>query len=137
MEGATAKININDSTVNQTTTSNTEDVDVKRHTNSTTNHAYKTNSIHSKQRESLPMYLYHSNLLSTIRQNPVTVLCGETGCGKTTLCPQYILEEALENNSKEVNIICTQPRRVAAMSVAERVAEEFGCKTRILFRYLQ
>ncbi len=49
------------------------------------------------------------------------------GAGKTTQCPQYLLEEALLSGyGDSVNIICTQPRRVAATSVAERVAEEMN-----------
>ena len=77
------------------------------------------------QRKNLPMTNYRNEVLNTIRKHQVTILCAETGAGKTTQCPQYLLEEALMNGQGDsVNIICTQPRRVAATSVAERVAEE-------------
>ena len=47
------------------------------------------------------------------------------GAGKTTQCPQFILEEALLSGfGDKANIICTQPRRISALSVAERVADE-------------
>jgi hypothetical protein len=78
-----------------------------------------------KVRTTLPMHGFRDNVLDMIRNNPVTVLCAETGAGKTTQCPQYLLEDALLHGSGDaVNILCTQPRRVAATSVAERVAEE-------------
>ena len=78
-----------------------------------------------KVRTSLPMHGFRENVLDMIRDNPVTVLCAETGAGKTTQCPQYLLEDALlHGRGDTVNILCTQPRRVAATSVAERVAEE-------------
>ena len=78
-----------------------------------------------KSRESLPMNSYRATVLETISENNVTVLCAETGAGKTTQCPQYLLEDALLNGSADkVSIVCTQPRRISAMSVAERVAHE-------------
>jgi HrpA-like RNA helicase len=55
----------------------------------------------------------------------VLVVIGETGSGKTTQMTQYMAEAGF--TSKGI-IACTQPRRVAAMSVAKRVAEEFGCR---------
>jgi len=59
----------------------------------------------------------------------VVVVSGETGCGKTTQLPQYILESETEAARGAVcNIICTQPRRISAMSVSERVAAERGEK---------
>lgn len=76
-------------------------------------------------RESLPMKAYRRQVLEMVQRNPVTILCAETGAGKTTQCPQYILEQALmDGRGDSVHILCTQPRRVAAVSVAERVAEE-------------
>ncbi|KAK4414219.1 DExH-box ATP-dependent RNA helicase DExH3 [Sesamum alatum] len=62
-------------------------------------------------------------------QNQVVVVSGETGCGKTTQLPQYILESEIEAaRGAACNIICTQPRRISAMAVAERVAAERGEK---------
>ena len=55
------------------------------------------------------------------------MVSGETGCGKTTQLPQYILESEIEAaRGGFCNIICTQPRRISAMSVSERVAAERG-----------
>lgn len=55
----------------------------------------------------------------------VVVISGETGCGKTTQVPQFILESEIEaGRGDRCNILCTQPRRISAMSVAQRVADE-------------
>lgn len=77
-----------------------------------------------KSRKSLPIYEYRSQILENIQNNAVTVICAETGAGKTTQCPQFILEDALESGDENISIICTQPRRISAISVAERVSEE-------------
>lgn len=59
----------------------------------------------------------------------VVIISGETGCGKTTQIPQFILETEIEAiRGAACNIICTQPRRISAMSVSERVAAEKGEK---------
>ena len=59
----------------------------------------------------------------------VIIISGETGCGKTTQVPQFILESEIESLRGAVcSIICTQPRRISAMSVSERVAFERGEK---------
>ncbi|KAM7471108.1 hypothetical protein LguiA_009291 [Lonicera macranthoides] len=80
-------------------------------------------------RRSLPAYKERDSLLNNILQNQVVVVSGETGCGKTTQLPQYILESETEAGRGAVcSIICTQPRRISAMSVAERVAAERGEK---------
>jgi ATP-dependent RNA helicase DHX29 len=77
-------------------------------------------------RTSLPMFAYRQQLLETIQENQVTVLCAETGAGKTTQCGQFLLEEALGSGfGDKISILCTQPRRVSAISVAERVSDEF------------
>ncbi len=76
------------------------------------------------QRESLPIYRLKSELCTAIAQNQVLVVIGETGSGKTTQMTQYLAEMGY---TKRGMIGCTQPRRVAAMSVAKRVAEEYGC----------
>ena len=65
------------------------------------------------------------NHSQAIIDNQILVVIGETGSGKTTQITQYMAEEGLAVRGK---IGCTQPRRVAAMSVAKRVSEEFGCR---------
>eukprot|EP00756_Hemistasia_phaeocysticola_P048148 Hpha_TRINITY_DN22588_c0_g1::TRINITY_DN22588_c0_g1_i1::g.185180::m.185180/K14442/DHX36, RHAU; ATP-dependent RNA helicase DHX36 len=78
-------------------------------------------------REQLPMFKHRQQIVDAIRESPVVVLQGETGCGKTTQLPQYVLDELInEGRGGEASIICTQPRRVSAVSVATRVAEERG-----------
>lgn len=57
--------------------------------------------------------------------NQILIVIGETGSGKTTQITQYMAEEGIAVRGK---IGCTQPRRVAAMSVAKRVSEEYGCR---------
>lgn len=78
-----------------------------------------------EQREGLPIYRLKSELCAAIAQNQVLVVIGETGSGKTTQMTQYMAEMGY---IKAGIIGCTQPRRVAAMSVAKRVAEEYGCQ---------
>ena len=77
-----------------------------------------------EQRQYLPAFACRSELLQIIRENSVVVVVGETGSGKTTQLAQYLYEDGF---SRGGIIGCTQPRRVAAMSVAKRVADEFGC----------
>eukprot|EP01039_Chlorochromonas_danica_P009929 gene9929-10979_t len=78
-----------------------------------------------EQRESLPIYRLKSELCEAIAKNQVLVVIGETGSGKTTQMTQYMAEMGY---AKLGIIGCTQPRRVAAMSVSKRVAEEYGCQ---------
>lgn len=84
----------------------------------------RTNMTIKQQRESLPVYHFRSQLIQAVRDNQIMVVVGETGSGKTTQLTQYLAEAGFAN---EGIIGCTQPRRVAAMSVAKRVAEEVGC----------
>ncbi|PKS10591.1 hypothetical protein jhhlp_002345 [Lomentospora prolificans] len=74
-----------------------------------------------EQREFLPAFSVREDLLRVIRENQVVIVVGETGSGKTTQLTQYLYEEGYGQYGM---IGCTQPRRVAAMSVAKRVAEE-------------
>jgi ATP-dependent RNA helicase DHX8/PRP22 len=78
-----------------------------------------------EQRQSLPIYRLKKELIQAVHDNQVLVVIGETGSGKTTQVTQYLAEAGYTTNGM---IGCTQPRRVAAMSVAKRVAEEFGCR---------
>lgn len=75
-------------------------------------------------RKSLPAYGMKSQIVQTVRDNQVTIIIGETGSGKTTQLAQYLDEAGLCQSGKSIG--CTQPRRVAAMSVAKRVALEMG-----------
>ncbi|GAV81993.1 LOW QUALITY PROTEIN: dsrm domain-containing protein/DEAD domain-containing protein/Helicase_C domain-containing protein/HA2 domain-containing protein/OB_NTP_bind domain-containing protein [Cephalotus follicularis] len=80
-------------------------------------------------RRSLPAYKEKDSILTTISHNQVVIISGETGCGKTTQIPQFILESEIESiHGADCSIICTQPRRISAMSVSERVASERGEK---------
>ena len=82
-----------------------------------------------KERKELPIWSYRESILETVKKNPVTVLCASTGAGKSTNAPLFLLEEALESGlGDKANIICTQPRRVAAISVAERVSDQMNEK---------
>ncbi|KAH7921480.1 P-loop containing nucleoside triphosphate hydrolase protein [Leucogyrophana mollusca] len=76
------------------------------------------------QRERLPISKHRLKLLHCIEKHPVTIVVGQTGCGKTTQLPQYLMEAGWAADGKV--IACTQPRRVAATSVASRVAAEVG-----------
>ncbi|RDX53313.1 hypothetical protein OH76DRAFT_1210748 [Lentinus brumalis] len=77
-------------------------------------------------RKSLPIYAYRDQLLEAIKEHQVLIVVAETGSGKTTQLPQYLHEAGYTANGTKIG--CTQPRRVAAMSVAARVAEEMGTK---------
>lgn len=78
-----------------------------------------------QQREFLPAFAVRARLLQAIAENQVVIVVGETGSGKTTQLTQYLHEAGYTRNSMAIG--CTQPRRVAAMSVAKRVAEEMAC----------
>lgn len=77
-----------------------------------------------QQRESLPVYAFQDQLIEAIRQHQILIVVGETGSGKTTQTTQYLAEAGFTDSGI---IGCTQPRRVAAKSVAKRVSEEVGC----------
>ncbi len=78
-----------------------------------------------ERRVTLPVYKHKGDLLEAVRANPVIIVVGETGSGKTTQIPQYLHEEGFTSTGM---VCCTQPRRVAATSIARRVAEEVGCR---------
>ena len=78
-----------------------------------------------EQRKSLPIFKLKDQLVKAVTEHQILVVIGETGSGKTTQMTQYLAEAGFTIRGK---IGCTQPRRVAAMSVAKRVAEEYGCR---------
>ena len=79
-------------------------------------------------RRKLPAWSKMSEILETVENNQITIISGETGCGKSTQVPQFLLDEWLVNRTEagkeHAEIICTQPRRISAIGVAERVAAE-------------
>lgn len=78
-----------------------------------------------KKKEELPMNQYRDKVLDLVSNNSYSIIVGATGSGKTTQVPQIIMEDAITAGSgASCNVICTQPRRIAATSVARRVAEE-------------
>lgn len=99
----------------------------KRHITGGTRGSYgkKTNMSLLEQRQSLPIYKLRDQLIKAVDDNQILIVVGETGSGKTTQMTQYLAEAGFTAKGK---IGCTQPRRVAAMSVAKRVSEEFGCR---------
>ncbi|XP_054901731.1 ATP-dependent DNA/RNA helicase DHX36 [Poeciliopsis prolifica] len=78
-----------------------------------------------KFREKLPSYGKKEDLVQLINSNRVLVVSGETGCGKTTQVTQFILDDHISRGrGSTCRVVCTQPRRISAISVAERVAAE-------------
>ncbi|KAG9332603.1 hypothetical protein JZ751_014701 [Albula glossodonta] len=77
-----------------------------------------------KQRQKLPVFKHRNHILYLVESYQTVVIVGETGCGKSTQIPQYLLEAGWAAEGKVIGV--TQPRRVAAISVASRVAEERG-----------
>lgn len=76
-------------------------------------------------RQNLPIYKYREHILDVVEDSQVFVLSGETGCGKSTQLPAYILEHCM-SQGKPCKIYCTEPRRISAISLAERVSQELG-----------
>ncbi|XP_061916273.1 ATP-dependent DNA/RNA helicase DHX36 [Entelurus aequoreus] len=76
-------------------------------------------------REKLPSYGKKEELVQLINSNQVLVVSGETGCGKTTQVTQFILDDHINRGVGSMcRVVCTQPRRISAISVAQRVAAE-------------
>ncbi|KAI0082174.1 P-loop containing nucleoside triphosphate hydrolase protein [Panus rudis PR-1116 ss-1] len=77
------------------------------------------------QRNQLPISAYRHEIIKTLETSQVMVLSGETGCGKSTQLPAFILEDHL-SRGKHCKIYCTEPRRISAISLAQRVSVELG-----------
>lgn len=84
------------------------------------------------QKRSLPIFEKRNKLLELIQRHKTLIILGETGSGKTTQIPQYIYSARLQGNGK---IGVTQPRRVAAISVALRVAQEYGQGVSLFYEF--
>ena len=79
-------------------------------------------SIELPSPEELPITAFRKEILDALSKNNVIIVCGETGSGKTTQLPKMAMELGCGQDGRK--IACTQPRRVAATAVAERVAKE-------------
>ncbi|KAG0380585.1 ATP-dependent RNA helicase dhx29 [Mortierella sp. AD032] len=100
-----------------------------------------------EKRKDLPIYQFRNHLLTLLTSNQVLIVSGETGCGKSTQVPQYLAEFMLEGGlGDQCDIVCTQPRRISAISIANRIRLESRvapsnilkfCTTGILLRRLE
>ncbi|XP_068781346.1 ATP-dependent RNA helicase DHX29 isoform X2 [Struthio camelus] len=83
-----------------------------------------------KERQELPVFKHRHLIVETLKKHRVVVVAGETGSGKSTQVPHFLLEDLLlDERSSKCNIVCTQPRRISAVSLATRVCEELGCES--------
>jgi pre-mRNA-splicing factor ATP-dependent RNA helicase DHX15/PRP43 len=80
-----------------------------------------------KTRRDLPVHQQRDEFLQMYQKSQILVFVGETGSGKTTQIPQFVLYDDMPQSERKL-VACTQPRRVAAMSVAQRVAQELDVK---------
>uniref|UniRef100_A0A3B4WM90 RNA helicase n=1 Tax=Seriola lalandi dorsalis TaxID=1841481 RepID=A0A3B4WM90_SERLL len=79
------------------------------------------------ERNQLPVKQFEEEIMAAVDSSSVVIIRGATGCGKTTQVPQYILDRFIKGGrASDCNIVVTQPRRISAVSVAERVAYERG-----------
>lgn len=89
--------------------------------------APKTQMVFSEFQKKLPTYEFQQDILSNIQKNRVTIISAETGSGKSTQIPQYIMAEYSRLN-QPCRIVCILPRRLAVKSIAKHVAEECDSK---------
>ncbi|XP_015704196.1 ATP-dependent RNA helicase DHX29 isoform X2 [Coturnix japonica] len=83
-----------------------------------------------KERQELPVFKHRHSIVETLKKHRVVVVAGETGSGKSTQVPHFLLEDLLlDERTSKCNIVCTQPRRISAVSLATRVCEELGCES--------
>lgn len=76
----------------------------------------------NRDKQSLPIFKEKDAIIESVRKNPVTIIVGDTGCGKSTQVPQYLIGAGWSR------IVCTQPRRLSTVSLSERVAKEMYCE---------
>ncbi|XP_046827422.1 ATP-dependent RNA helicase DHX30-like isoform X1 [Vespa crabro] len=98
--------------------------------NQTRNQSLKSRFLQNNVRtddSNLPIFQYREKILEKLEKNNILLIRGNTGCGKTTQIPQFILDSYIKNgNATDCNILVSQPRRISAISLAERIASERG-----------
>lgn len=87
---------------------------------------FKVRRISASSNQDLPIAAHRESIVASVKKYSTTIIVGETGSGKSTQIPQYMAEYLLNDASKCV--VCTQPRRVAAVTIAQKVASERSCK---------
>lgn len=76
----------------------------------------------NRDKQNLPIFREKDTILSSVKNSIVTVIIGDTGCGKSTQVPQYLISAGWDH------IVCTQPRRLSTISLSERVSKEMYCE---------
>ncbi|KAL0075665.1 P-loop containing nucleoside triphosphate hydrolase protein [Phycomyces blakesleeanus] len=113
-----------------------KDTSPKRRVFSKVQHSFekrlKTNAYANmkRKRSELPIAAYREDILQLVQDNQVIIISGETGCGKSTQVPQFLAESLLQDFTRFGSVVCTQPRRISAMSIAHRVSVEMGDRPR-------
>lgn len=79
----------------------------------------------AESRKNLPVWAYKQEILDTLADHQAVIICSETGSGKSTQIPSFIMENELANG-RECKVFVTEPRRISAISLARRVSEELG-----------
>ncbi|KAN0037287.1 hypothetical protein ACTFIV_002628 [Dictyostelium citrinum] len=78
-----------------------------------------------QKRTELPIFKQRSHLIECIKNNQIIIIMGDTGCGKTTQIPQFVIEDMIDSgHAPYCNIVMTQPRRISVLGAAERMAYE-------------
>lgn len=82
-----------------------------------------------QERRQLPVFKHRDSIVRALKRHRVVVVAGDTGSGKSTQVPHFLLEDLLltESGTSKCSIVCTQPRRISAVSLATRVCDELGC----------
>ncbi|OXV11193.1 hypothetical protein Egran_01043, partial [Elaphomyces granulatus] len=79
----------------------------------------------NRKRQSLPAWAVQDTIVQTVNSHQVTIISGETGSGKSTQSVQFLLDDMIKRNLGDIaNIVCTQPRRISALGLADRVSAE-------------
>ncbi|KAG0174845.1 hypothetical protein DFQ28_007345 [Apophysomyces sp. BC1034] len=90
----------------------------------------KTEGYGKMKANELPVAAYRKDILKLVKENQIIIISGETGCGKSTQVPQFLAEDLLQGAAENGMVICTQPRRISAISIAHRVSAEMGDRPR-------